>query len=1004
MRKMRGLLAIVVCFMLIVGVINPIYAAEGTTTVTMSDEKICESLGMIIGEGNGLTEAYLSKTPNRLQAALLYLRLKGLEQEAKTYKSTSNFDDVNKVKWENNMSTNIMGYLKSHPELGMVGIGENKFSPDTYITAQGYYKILLEALGYKSGVDFKWEDTLTFAASKGMGKVANENNFTIKNLAVATVEALRANVKDSVDTLAGVLVRSGKFSEAQIKALKGAGIAFGSLSYEVSAKSSTGLEIKFNQAITDIHNVAFYVKKDLATIDNISGIWSQDGKELTISKRTKLDAGTYSVEVVYNGTSLGEKTLTVEAERVDSIEFVPKMIVKFSEIKGEVSFKALNQYGEDISSSDLVKKMLWSTTADSIELDSRNTKLIITQNGTGGKPKLSEMKGNIYVIAYDPVNNYRVSEPLEVSDGFGLVKDVKFLGIYNKDGKKDITVDTKDKFYIQFEALDAQGKKIESYAILSNPQSFGIYSTNPNITAHVVRDPDNMSKALIEIDTHTESGKAEIRGVALTTDKTANITVEVKKGAMLTEFIIEAPNDGLPIGERVEIPFKALDQNGNQIYGFDEINGKIMFISSDLYNASFVGERAQDGKYILTGRFKTIKKYTVKVIVIDGSKTNEYTIETKAPSVPTNISSIDRNIICNAIVENGQIKVDFVNNQGFKITDQNNKEFNMKTGSAIGGYYYYINASSLDRTKVAVTGGSSIAYKDSEIILVGGNTRGSTTVTFELCRDTDPNPINGGKEILDVKDVVITNIDRKEIVDYEIAPIKVLYANPDVGPKETFSYMTKQKQTYAEDIKVYGKMANGYMVALNPFVGPGNNVLNLTITDENKFNIDIANRKIIAKGLTSGNEAVDKLTATIQGANGVILTKSVDIKSSADAPIAKSIDAIVKPGSQIVKSGDSFTCSVSMFNNGIIARELKRYSSAGNDSISADIIFVITDQYGNNALTPSYFAVTKTQGTGNIIVNPSSGQVSGSVSVGDQYIITAVTNNGLTEAITLNIQ
>lgn len=997
MIKNRKFLAVILTIFLVITSAMPVAVMAGTS-LNNPDATLCGSLGMLIGEGNGLTEEYLAKVPTRIQAAMLYLRLKGLENEAKNYIGASNFDDVKKAPW----AENVMAYLKAHPELGMVGMGDNKFSPDTNINAQGYYKILLEALGYKAGVDFAWENTISFANSKGLFKAANETNFTLNSLATATVEALKTTVKESAETLAGTLSRAGIFNSAQLDALAASNISLTALGFDVAVKSSSTINIKFNAKVTDTSKVTAVVLKDNTAVDSLNSLWTSDGLELNLTKTTKYEKGSYTVQVMYDSKVLGSKSLDISQEKVATISFIPKIVLKTSDIKGEVSYKAYNQYGEDISTSPLINNIIWASSAESVTVDLKNTKLILTKNGTPGVNQLKDLKV-ISIAGYDNSTSLTVSEQLDISDGFGLVKDIKFLGISNPDGKTDITVDSKDRFFIGYEAYDEQGRKIDTYSLMSNPGNFGLYTSNPAINAHVVRDPDNTSRALIEIDTHTASGTAEISGVVLSTGKKAVINVEVKKGAVLTSFVIEAPAAGIPINERVEIPYKALDQNGNLIKDFDLINGKLLFIVVDGGTSTIVGERNQAGEYVLTGRFDQIKKYTVKVVIIETNVSVDYAVETKAASVPTTIAAISRDIISDGIVENGEIKADFVKNPAFKILDQNGIEISLGDKYVFGDKNYYINAKSQDQQKVAVYINKTMAYKSNEIILIGGTVRGTTTITFELCSDSDLIPSNG-KEVLDVKDVTISNIDRKDILSYSFAKLPVIYADPELTANDKYISISTQKQQYAADIKVYGSMSGGKTVALDPVIGAGRNILTMTVTDPKKFDVDLLNRKLLAKPY--GNEIIvtDKLTATIQGANGVITTISTDVSSSKDVPIAQSIDAAVKPGSSIKLTKDSLTCTLAMFNGSIAGKELRSYNATGNETIKSDVYFVIKDQYGITGLTPSYFAITKTQGNGTVLINPTTGLISGTAYSGDQYMVTAVTNNGLTKTITINIQ
>lgn len=153
--------------------------------------KMLERIGMIVGEGEGVTEEYLQTKPTRVQAAVLTLRLRGLEDEAKAFVSSDNFSDIGNVSW----AKNILAYIKAHPELGMIGVGDNKFEPEETITQQAYAKILLEALGYKYNEDFLWDEVLTFAKEKGM-KFHETDNFNIREVAKLTKSALYTPMKD----------------------------------------------------------------------------------------------------------------------------------------------------------------------------------------------------------------------------------------------------------------------------------------------------------------------------------------------------------------------------------------------------------------------------------------------------------------------------------------------------------------------------------------------------------------------------------------------------------------------------------------------------------------------------------------------------------------------------------------------------------------------------------------------------------------------------------------
>lgn len=178
-----------------------------------SETDIAGDLGILQGEGNGLTAEYLNKSTNRLQAAVMSLRLHGLEAEALAYKGTSSFKDVSGVSTANQA---ILGYLSMHPELGWQGTDDHSFNPLGSVTAQQFYKVLLESLGYKQGMDFEYANVFDFAAKHGLSKLATVKDFKNLHMATATLEALKEPMKGMAGTLAVDLAGKGKLDKSKL--------------------------------------------------------------------------------------------------------------------------------------------------------------------------------------------------------------------------------------------------------------------------------------------------------------------------------------------------------------------------------------------------------------------------------------------------------------------------------------------------------------------------------------------------------------------------------------------------------------------------------------------------------------------------------------------------------------------------------------------------------------------------------------------------------------------
>jgi len=173
----------------------------------ISDEmKAIGTLGLMIGDGNGLTPEYSTKTSTRLQAAIMVLRIKNLESKASAFTGTSNFNDANLQTWT--IGRNIMGYLKTNKNVGFIGDENGNFNPNDILTEKQYTKVMLEMLGYKTNVDFTWDNVEEFA--KGIGiEPSNSTKFTNNDLAKATFKFLNTKTK-SGERLIEQLIRTGE--------------------------------------------------------------------------------------------------------------------------------------------------------------------------------------------------------------------------------------------------------------------------------------------------------------------------------------------------------------------------------------------------------------------------------------------------------------------------------------------------------------------------------------------------------------------------------------------------------------------------------------------------------------------------------------------------------------------------------------------------------------------------------------------------------------------------
>ena len=228
MRGLKKLLALLLAVTMIASVLTvPVFAADEVAPLS-SGAKL-ELLGLLLGDGEGVTEAYLAKSSTRMQLAILNARWLGYEQEAYDFEDWD--DETNFVDYDDRTSEaewNMLAYYYADEDLGFIGIGYDVFAPQDNITNKQLAKILLVAMGYPYGVEYDWDDILLFAGDIGINLGSREVGITNKAMAdaiVSALESLTTFVDDDGNemTFAQYLLGLGIVTEDDLKA---AGIAY----------------------------------------------------------------------------------------------------------------------------------------------------------------------------------------------------------------------------------------------------------------------------------------------------------------------------------------------------------------------------------------------------------------------------------------------------------------------------------------------------------------------------------------------------------------------------------------------------------------------------------------------------------------------------------------------------------------------------------------------------------------------------------------------------------
>lgn len=586
MRNLKKLLAVVIAVCVLATMMIPAFAAE-----TKTEAQICEALGVLKGDGAGVTDTYLAKGTERFQAALIYLRLLGLEDEAVAFAGTENFEDATDIKYEGGQKA--LAYLKANPDLGWIGVNASgtKFEPTSPASAQMIYKVMLEALGYKQDVDFEWADTITFAKDKGLSKIADVTNLTNNDLAIALVEALKAKVKDSEKTLAQVLIEKGIIDQAA--AIEAGLVSAVPVIVSVKATAVDTLEVTFSQAV-DTEDITLAVTRNGVAVPGTVA-WNADKTVATITTTAKMVNGVHTVTASSKAdtsyTSTG--SIEIKSQYIAEIKILNDVALTGPDsgkesMRAFVYYDVLDQYGQSVRSTT---NITWSFSAKQESIDR-----------TTGKITLSRSDGNaftygeqIYISGVDTKTGVAVTKTVTVGQKQAL-NSIELAGFLKK-GTTEILKGLPsgfkaDTYYMLYTVKDQNGNPFDVVEPIKNNQvtiiadnmllinKFGPEERQLSINgkeynAVIVQPGINVDKG----------GEVNITAIANNTGNKVVINTVVGANQILTTFNMSLPAGILADGETIEIPFEAYDQNGDKITNFTTLARNTQF-NALTFNAS----------------------------------------------------------------------------------------------------------------------------------------------------------------------------------------------------------------------------------------------------------------------------------------------------------------------------------------------------------------------------------------------------------------------------------
>ncbi|WP_018212309.1 cell wall-binding repeat-containing protein [Desulfitobacterium hafniense] len=779
----------------------------------------------------------------------------------------------------------------------------------------------------------------------------------------------------------------------------------------VKAAAANAIEVTFGKAPADASKVTFEVKRSSTPV-TVSATW--DGAVATLTGSQNFPQGDYTVTVKEGDKDLGTSSVKYEAQKVAKINVTSTKLGVTSQsgiTYGYATYNVEDQYGTDITSASLANSVQFQTGVG-------------TPTWKDGVIKIAQGNGinlfslsTVVITGYDSNSGVSTSATLSTTTQVGTLSDFKFTKLTNADGKTLTSGDSSTVFYAEYTATDVSGNPTTNYdfvksgLILQN-DDYLTTSAGSYLTAQVVPDPKDSSKAVIEVKATTNTISMDmpvvITGMTYT-GKTSSLDLTLKKPSALDSLTLMAPAYDIAVTESKAIPFTAVDQDGDPVTKYDDIVDEVTFSNATLYKnvdgtATLKNTKQNnDGPLVVTAMTKTGKYSTLTLNIQKVAKADKLTL--------------DSSVLVSAMEVGASQSIDVgYDAGGLEVKDQYGRTMDLvgEPGD------YEVTASVSANAPFTVSGS---AYGRDAITINAGGAAGSGTVTFSLVDRTNPGTA------IDSKSFTVSVLTNDDIKGYTIATIdKAIYTSATTTT--TSATLTAADKDYAASPKVYGKTSAGAKVVLagnvvgNVYVDSGNFIAYKK--DSTYEGVRVVAKKFSDPAKTEGSATLTVVLNTPDG----IETLTTPVKSTTAAPVAETIDVNVTTApaaGQTVSgisytNGDTITIDTSLVTIDTTTNPyITRHGLNGAEVTRAPFYFYAKDQYGKKAMSLAQISVV-----GNVIEKDDDGVVvnnnvanafeideNGKITTfnppgtaGHTYSvkITAVTTNGLVKTIELNIK
>lgn len=739
----------------------------------------------------------------------------------------------------------------------------------------------------------------------------------------------------------------------------------------VNATGAKKITVKFNKPV---EGAEFTFKRGNVELTG-EVTWNEKKTEATFETSTRLATAEYSVDAKVGEKEFAE-TFKVEASKVADIQINSDVLVLVAPAQaggaytsGTVSYKVVNQYGEDVTNSSEANGLTLNSSRGTAT-PNRNTGVITISVTAPSEIKKDDV---IVLSAVHGTTGVTTSKALKASDS-ASVADFKFTGV--KMPKDVETIYTSgnngnNEFYLEFEAFDQYGNAITNQAALTAGLSQIVSSRSDVATATWGTDAVT-GKAYIKINPQSMHGSSTFTVVPLATvGKSAQITVEIAQPSTPKTISLDVPATDLKKGEFVYIPYTAEDQYGKSLTKFEDLNSALTVTVSPNNKFTIAKEKNPiNGQLRIKLTAASDAPATANVLAQVGTSVSQIAVNTTDVAEVTRIAGLVDNAPVYFEKSSATQPSTDLTLGNIDLRDQYGRDTISLAGNqrivakVVGSTVTLSGTAQIGATGEYVLNGTL----NEKVTLTGTNTAGNSTLNLRV-QEQDANGDWNDTEIAFNK--TIATVAKSSIVDFNVTNVEKLYGdNTAVG-------QTTKNAGYGVALNVYGLTSDGTKVALHT---------NTYKADELSDKLSITGDIITALGHTAAADITGSFVVTFEGANGPV-AKTQTVTISSKAPVAEKIDVLSATEGVAVVSQANF--------NG------DRLNLTTTDG--GNVRFSITDQYGKKLLKPTAYYVTNiTTNTGaTAVVNGHMLDVTGTFVTGDSLIVTAVTSNGLTAQVKL---